>query len=240
MSKRRNTEEFIKDSVEVHGDRYDYSKTVFTKLKDKVEIICDNHGSFFQTAYNHLQGSNCPKCASVYRNRAKMPTTEEFIEKSKEVHSGFYKYPKVDYINTHTKVSISCPLHGEFKQTPKRHLRGHGCKLCQYLNSSVKFKGWCNQCGDNPGIFYILRCWNDEEEFYKVGITCQDSIQDRYKGTFNMPYNFEIVKEVHSHNRRNIWDMELSMKKLNSKHLYEPKISFNGSSTECFTDIKYE
>ena len=45
-----------------HGDLYDYSKVVYTRAKDKVEIICKTHGSFWQTPDNHRAGSGCPKC----------------------------------------------------------------------------------------------------------------------------------------------------------------------------------
>ena len=49
---------------------------------------------------------------------SKKLTTEEFIEKSKEVHNEKYDYSKVNYINNRTKVCIICPIHGEFLQRP--------------------------------------------------------------------------------------------------------------------------
>lgn len=45
-----------------HGDTYDYSKVLYTRAKDKVEIICNEHGSFWQIPDNHQSGSGCPKC----------------------------------------------------------------------------------------------------------------------------------------------------------------------------------
>lgn len=36
-------------------------------------------------------------------------------------------YSKVKYFNRQTKVSIICPIHGEFMQTPAHHLKGCGC-----------------------------------------------------------------------------------------------------------------
>lgn len=53
-----------------------------------------------------------------------------FIEKARKVHGDKYDYSKVDYINNRTPVIIICPKHGEFKQIPKTHLKGHGCKKC--------------------------------------------------------------------------------------------------------------
>lgn len=57
-------------------------------------------------------------------------TTEEFIERAKKIHGDTYDYSKVNYKNTKTKVTIICPIHGEFEQTPDKHLLGHGCYMC--------------------------------------------------------------------------------------------------------------
>ena len=57
-------------------------------------------------------------------------TTEEFIEKAKQVHKDVYNYNKVKYVNAKTKVCIICPIHGEFWQTPDKHLIGHKCPFC--------------------------------------------------------------------------------------------------------------
>ena len=54
---------------EVHGDKYDYRNVIYTKMINKVEIICHEHGSFYQTPHSHLKGQGCPECAKV--NRAK-------------------------------------------------------------------------------------------------------------------------------------------------------------------------
>ena len=60
---------------------------------------------------------------------SKKLTTEEFIEKAREVHGDKYDYSKVEYVNTHVKVCIICPKHGEFWQTPHDHLKSE-CKEC--------------------------------------------------------------------------------------------------------------
>ena len=60
--KRRTTEDFINDSQLIHGDKYDYSKSNYTNWRNKIEIICPKHGSFFQSPHNHLKGHGCNKC----------------------------------------------------------------------------------------------------------------------------------------------------------------------------------
>lgn len=65
-------------------------------------------------------------------------TTEEFIEKSKQLHGNKYDYSKVKYINNHTKVTIICPIHGEFEQIPSNHLRKRGCPKCAGKNKTTE------------------------------------------------------------------------------------------------------
>ena len=57
-------------------------------------------------------------------------TREEFIKKAKEIHGNKYDYSKAEYVDTHTKVSIICPIHGEFLQSPHENYKGNGCKKC--------------------------------------------------------------------------------------------------------------
>lgn len=53
-----------------------------------------------------------------------------FVERSNKMHHHKYDYSKVEYINQRTKVIITCPIHGDFKQTPKNHMNGQGCPIC--------------------------------------------------------------------------------------------------------------
>ena len=63
-------------------------------------------------------------------------TREEFIERATEIHNGKYDYSKVEYVNSLTKVCIICPEHGEFWQTPSKHLSSQDCPIC------ANFKKW--------------------------------------------------------------------------------------------------
>ena len=127
MGKRLTTDEFIKKAICVHSNRYDYSKTTYINTHTKVCIICPEHGEFWQTPHGHIgeQKQGCPYCGGSMKL-----TTEEFIEKAKIYHDDRYDYSKVEYINTDTKVCIICPEHGEFYQTPHRHICGNGCPDC--------------------------------------------------------------------------------------------------------------
>ena len=58
-------------------------------------------------------------------------TEEDFINKSNIVHNGKYDYSKVNYKGMNEKVLIYCKDCGSyFEQTPKNHIKGHGCPIC--------------------------------------------------------------------------------------------------------------
>ena len=133
-NQKLTTQEFIEKSKKIHGDKYDYSKVIYNGAHEKVCIICPEHGEFWQTPNNHLNGQNCPKCALIEQGINKRKTTEQFIKEAKEIHGDKYDYSKVAYINSQTKVEIICPKHGSFQQTPFIHLRGSGCPECSLEN----------------------------------------------------------------------------------------------------------
>ena len=63
---------------------------------------------------------------------------EDFVKRSKIIHNNKYNYSKVEYVNNSTKVCIICPEHGEFQQTPNKHLQGQGCPKCGKINGNIK------------------------------------------------------------------------------------------------------
>ena len=67
-------------------------------------------------------------------------TNNTFKIKGNLVHTNFYDYSLVNYINGITEVEIICPLHGVFKQVPKTHLSGHGCPECGEIRRHNKLR----------------------------------------------------------------------------------------------------
>ena len=152
-SKQRNltydNNEFIEKAKVVHGDRYDYSKTVYEKTDKKICVIChekdkfnNEHGIFWVTPHAHIgmMKSGCPKCSGKYKK-----TTEDFIKEAKLIHGDFYNYNNVFYENAKTKISIGCPIHGYFNQTPNMHLSGKGCPICKESSFERKIRLFFNE-----------------------------------------------------------------------------------------------
>jgi very-short-patch-repair endonuclease len=120
-----NKQEFKKRSEIIHNNKYDYSKVDYKSGNIKVIIICPIHGEFKQTPESHYR-SECPKCNN---NNVKY-SIEIFIRKANKIHNNKYDYSKIKYCNIKTKICIICPIHGEFLQIPKHHIRGSGCPKC--------------------------------------------------------------------------------------------------------------
>ena len=146
-----DTNEFIKCAREIHGDKYDYSKVEYVNNHTKVCIICPIHGEFWQMPNSHLKGCGCKKCAQIIIGNYTRNSKEQFIEKAKKVHGNKYDYSKVEYVNAHTKVCIICLDHGEFWQTPHKHINTkRGCSKCggsdrittdEFIKKAIKIHG---------------------------------------------------------------------------------------------------
>jgi hypothetical protein len=59
----RSQQYFLDKCKSIHGDLYDYSESVYTGVKNKVEISCSVHGAFWQSPASHYKGKGCPTCA---------------------------------------------------------------------------------------------------------------------------------------------------------------------------------
>lgn len=238
---RLTLDEFTQKGVEVHGDKYVYNNVNYINNHTKISILCKQHGEFLQTPGSHLNGSGCPHCW-----KGSIPThipssTKEFVKKAKKIHK--YDYSKVNYITARIKVEIICKKHGSFWQTPDSHLRGSGCPVCADIKMGVKATGWTktkwydsaiNSSNYDSFKVYIIKCWNDNERFYKIGRTFTD-INRRFWG---IPYNYEIIKvyefkELTLNNSIKAFNMENKLKNNYKNFKYIPKIKFKGMQ-ECY------
>lgn len=247
-TKTKTTDDFIKESKNIHGNKYDYSFVEYISSQIKVKIVCYKHGIFYQAPDKHLCGQGCTKCGYDYMTSKSRCTKESFIDKAKKIHGNKYDYSLVDYKNNRYKIKIICKIHSEFNQAPHKHLNGQGCPKCGREAISIINKenpvGWSISNWENSAIkskyfdsfkVYIIRCWNEEEEFYKIGRTFRRT-KDRFGAKRRMPYNYEIINELIFDNAKDAYNKETELKKLNKKHKYIPKNSFFGQH-ECFDKI---
>lgn len=177
--KKLNTDDFVRNAKLVHGNKYDYSQSVYDGSKAQVKIICNIHGAFFQTPNNHLRSGGCNACGYEKVSKKLAKQNSDFIKEAFKVHGDKYDYSNVEYVRAHSRVSITCKQHGEFMQTPHSHLKGSGCVEC----SEYTFKS------SLPALIYVLRA----NGAFKIGVT-NNITQRIYALTTTTPFKFELVK----------------------------------------------
>jgi hypothetical protein len=174
-SARKDIDYFLKKSKEIHGDTYDYSEVIFSRMFDRVEIICRKHGSFWQLPANHINHKmGCGKCAT----ESTRILLDDFIKRAVASHHNLYDYSKSVYINCATKIEIVCSKHGSFWQKPFSHINGADCPWCVGKNS-MKEKLWLDHL--NIPREYRNKTLYDKGKHYRV---------DAYDPIANTIYEF--------------------------------------------------
>ena len=221
----KKLDNFIDKAIEKYGDKFDYSKVQYVNVDTKVVITCPEHGEFEQTPYKHLKGKHgCKRCGERAAAQSKFSTTEEFIAKAREVHGDKYSYENTIYTEARNKLTITCPIHGDFEQLASGHLAGYGCKKCtSYGKGRVDMNSPCT-------LYYL---YLKDVNLYKIGITAH-TISTRYRTQFDRD-QFDIVFTCTYPTGRDAFTKEQLLLKSNASLIYDgPKVLSSGN-TELFT-----
>ena len=193
VGKNKTSIDFINDAKKIHGDKYDYSLSVYKNAHEKIKIICDKHGIFEQNYSNHINGYGCPKCSGRYKKNSInynliKKNKEKFIENAKRLHDNKYDYSLVVYKNTRTKIKIICQEHGIFEQTPNNHTsKKYGCPTCGNNHLKEKFK--------KTSVQFILDANNYHNYLYDYSLVDYKNAHEKIKiicekhGVFNQTPN---------------------------------------------------
>lgn len=151
-TKKKTTEEFIKEAKEIHGDKYDYSQVNYVNQLTNVSIICPIHGIFQQKPKNHLKGCGCQKCSfgKLYKtkssynlkstNRRKITNVKDFEEYYNGLYKKNYDFSNSIYVNKNSILDVICPLHGSFKMKASYLLYGgRYCPKCSIAHKKERF-----------------------------------------------------------------------------------------------------
>ena len=141
--RRLTQEEFIEKVKKVHGDKYDYSKSVYKNKREKLIITCPIHGDFKQIAGNHMNGQGCPKCGKIFASNYRKNNYKHFIEVSTKRFNNKFKYPYIEteYENNHSKITFVCNFCGnQFIKIANDHLNSKdgGCINCRLEKLKIK------------------------------------------------------------------------------------------------------
>jgi very-short-patch-repair endonuclease len=197
MPARLTQDTFLRKAHERHGKLYDYSESVYTLSSAPLTIICPKHGRFEQTASSHLRGCGCPCCAADLRGQRcgghNRLSLTDFIARATTTHDGFYDYSNVVYENGRSHVSIACPLHGEFWQSPTHHLMGTGCPKCARENTAAKLRMPCDEFDERVKHIHggrITRTGDFTNYQTKCNFRCNDC------GVERSSYPMSVIKGV--------------------------------------------
>ena len=230
---RLTQEQILERFKNVHGDRYLYDNFIFNGVDEKATITCRVHGDFRTTPYHHSnRKQGCGKCSG----KGKLDQAyviSQFIEK----HGNTYRYDNFIYKNDSEKALVTCIEHGDFLVKPNNHKNGSGCPKCG-LNrmgyGASKFRDRHVNSKSGGARLYVIKCQNDSELFYKIGITTM-TIKRRFD-SFHMPYDYSVVYEITGFDPDYIWQLEHKLHKLLKSKKAEPLKYFRGR-TECFSEI---
>lgn len=146
----------------------------------------------------------------------KKSNTDEFIKKAIKVHNNFYTYDKVEYKDVSTNVIITCPIHGDFLQSPNTHLKPSGCKECSKNKRSDIWEEWELKLISN---FYSTNkkyCFEKLKHRTRRAIRCKANL---------MGFSKKIIyEEKHPHIHNRIW---YNLKKGAKDRGYKVEIEFD-------------
>ena len=172
--------EFIKRANKIHKNKYDYSNVVFKNQKTKVEIICPEnlHGQWSVTPDNHVsKKSGCPACGFIKQVKSQTKSTAKFKSEIKRLFGRRYLLNKVEYINAHTPVIVTCKKHGDFPISPTSLLQGTNCFKCSLIESGLKRRknnnAFIEQAEKIHGLKYDYSKTNYKKAKIPVQIICK-------------------------------------------------------------------
>lgn len=189
------TAKWIEKAKLIHGNKYDYSKTIYYGSNKNLIIICPVHGEFLQQSSSHIRGFGCKLCGSALR----VMKLDEFIAQANIVHNYKYDYINVLYRVLTDYIEIKCIIHNYiFKQQCISHLYGNeGCKKCHSINVSNRIKkslkDFINQANELFNNKYNYSLVDYKQSHKKVKIICNK--HGEFKQT---PANHLLGRGCHS------------------------------------------
>lgn len=217
-----------------HGSKYTYTPST---IPNSIQVYCTVHDATYTVHRGNLKHHGTKCCREAAARLTHQTPIHKFIEKASSIHSNKYDYSQVEYINTHTKICVSCPSHGNFYPTPLNHLQGSGCRKCHNAITQHRTGGYTKRRFSNypelktkPAILYVIKMTGDEP-FIKVGIT-EKTVENRFKFNSVLPYEYEVLGTIQG-TLYGLFKLEQLAKKQLKSQKYQPLKKFNGH-TECF------
>jgi len=228
---------WVKRFKEKHGDRYDYSLFItYINSETPIPIFCSIHGIFNQSPYVHAKGHQCKKCSKESMNlKSLLLRANKFKLNIYEKFGDRISVCLEDYVNDSTLISYKCSNCNQvYKSSPNKLLKdvSTGCAYCYGKGKHIQNEGYFNKyeakLSQEIGYLYIVRLFDENEDFLKVGITKNENPLIRLE---KVPYKKEIIY-FEEDNMYNCFTIEQYILKEFSSFKYKPLLYFGGY-TEC-------
>jgi len=176
-SKRLSNEDWILKAKKVHGDKFDYSKTNYVNAREKITIICPNHGEQIMLPHYHIKGYGCPVCGKQMINVNNKLTQQEFLEIIKSKNIPNVSFEKTQYTGKRNSVIVTCNIHGDYETTAEVLLKGCGCKKCASdklsIDRTITTEEFIRRAKLTHGDLYDYHLVKYTGAFDKVDIICK-------------------------------------------------------------------
>lgn len=142
------TQEFI-NKCRAFYPEYDYSKVIYVTRNKPVIVRCKKHDYTWSPLAENLERGQamCPLCKSeLYKQKFTM-SQKEYIDRCILVHNNKYDYSKTIYRGMDNKITITCPIHGDFEQMASNHIKGSGCPKCKRSKGEEQVISLLNKLG---------------------------------------------------------------------------------------------
>lgn len=200
-----------KTKLELYGEYYEKNRVITMKKTNKLK-----YGN--------------EKTSQIFRNEK---DNEKFINELKLIYGDFFDFNNIKYINNYTKVTIICPIHGEFNIRPIELLSGQGCSKCNrnlvQKKTLDKYLEICNNIHNNKYDYSNIDFKNLSS---KVKIIC--------------PTHGEFKQSLHLHSMKRgcpkCANINRRLKRIaninqNLKNGYQITPAFNNKACLVFDDI---
>lgn len=253
------TEEFILKAREIHGNRFDYSKSMYINGKTKIEVICKKHGSFFVTPNMHMNKNRhygCPKCATEKKrglvHGVGIYDVDFTMLKDKYVYNSYKQWSAMlgrcysGYVHSKQKTYIGCKTCEEwhkfsnfFEWYKLNHIDGY------MLDKDILFKGnklySPDTCCFVPNDINVMFSHKTNHRVLPIGVT-MDKAKKKYVarinkgheqehiGTFNTPE--EAFNAYKQEKEAHIKDVANKWKNKIAKNVYEAMMRYEVEVTD--------
>ena len=197
MGKKRKSYQKVKQYVETNNcelltTEQEYNDMINLR-KTKFKFKC-NCGNKFEKKWDATSISwQCPECGIKLKNKKNTMSYNKHINDCIIKHKGFYSYPDHQELQgMRTKITIICPIHGEFKQTLNDHKSGNGCQKCSKIRQCESLK---KSYEDHIDEFNMI---HENKYSYPKH---QDIINAKSKITIICPTHGEFKQRINSHKR---------------------------------------